>query len=250
MMLLTSTFREYVEELTGNFERDMANRPEEWIISDRLSEKVTPDGKMNPFFGATSVIKLSEEDRGKCWRIQQELWEHHGNMLVELLPETYHLTIHAFSNVYNVSQNIDEIRAEMESLEGRIGEEMLRVGEIYGDTVIRMRALGTRTGGKDAVSINFVPAEERDFQVLADLYNRFETIYPLGNPFIPHVSLSYFKVKKFGREEFHRLYDTLDRLNAGTKFDILLDVRNFVYQHHYHMNDFRDMLGIFPQQEN
>ena len=107
-----------------------------------------------------------------------------------------------------------------------------------------MRALGVSTSGKDIVGIKFVPASEEDYDILIELFNRLEGIYPLGEFFVPHVSLGYFQLRPYGPEEVADLYETLHQLNREMNLTIELDVAELVYQHHYHMNDFRDVFGI------
>jgi hypothetical protein len=75
-------------------------------------------------------------------------------------------------------------------------------------------------------------------------FNRFEGLYPLNKPYIPHVSLGYFKLKKNDNNEIKDLYETLHILNKAAEFEIELEVNHLAYQHHYHMNDFRDIFRV------
>ncbi|WP_148929327.1 hypothetical protein [Paenibacillus methanolicus] len=199
---------------------------------------------MNEFYGATSVIPLSDSDRHKCRIAQERLLgalEHH---IVPLVPETFHLTIHAFSNDNNTSGGIEIIQANLAQLEEAIAAEFRNIAARYGGQRIRMRSLGASTGGKDVVSIKYVPASERDYQLLTDLYNRMEKIFPERKPYVPHVSLGYFKPMKLEQDEIALLYETLESMRKGLDLDIVLDVDRFVYQHHVHMNDFRAVFSV------
>lgn len=56
-------YETYASDLQRRWNQDMNNRPEEWVVSESLSAKITQEGQMNDFYGATSVITLSESDR-------------------------------------------------------------------------------------------------------------------------------------------------------------------------------------------
>lgn len=243
MKLITEDYAAYTRSLLEKFERNTTEVPEQWVMSDRLSEKITEDGQLQPFFGATSVIMLSQRDTAACRDVQDRLWAKHGDMFVKLNPETFHLTIHAFSNVYSVSSDVEEIRREIAGLEGGIREEFARIAADYAGRTIKMKALGTSVGGRDVISLKFVPCASDDFALLSDLFNRMERLYPLGQPYMPHVSLGYFKIRPYERAEIAALFETLRELNEAP-FEIELEVNRFVYQIHYHMNDFRDVFDI------
>jgi len=241
---MSDKYQEFTDRLIQSFANNMRHIPKEWTISERLSEKITMDGELKPFYGSTSVIALSEQDGAKCRAIQNELFARHADMFVKLHPETFHLTIHAFSNPYSVSTDNDEIKRDMAAIEGSIRAEFRKISEVYKGRTIRMKALGVSTGGGDVISIKFCPAAVRDYQIISDLFDRFERLYPLNKPYIPHVSLGYFKLKKYDSNEIESLYDTLIHLNQGAGFEIELEVNRFAYQHHYHMNDFRDVFRV------
>lgn len=241
---MSSHYEEFTERLTRGFTENMNHIPKEWTISDRLSEKITKDGNLKPFFGSTSVIALSEQDGAKCRQIQNELFARHPDMFVKLHPETFHLTIHAFSNPYSASNDNFEIEKEMATIKGGILAEFMEIGRLYKDRTIKMRALGTSTGGGDVISIKFIPAAEPDYHLIYDLFDRFEKLYPLNKPFIPHVSLGYFKINPYTPAEIRSLFDTLTHLNQSAGFEIELAVNWFAYQQHYHMNDFRDVFRV------
>lgn len=239
-----TTFQQYVKDLAHSFENDMKQVPGEWIISEGLEAKVTADGRMNDFFGATTVIRLGEQDLTRCVGIQEELFRRHPEALVRIEPSTFHLTIHALSNVYSVSADEAAIRADIRRLEPMLEAAFRGIGERYGDRLIAMRCFGASTAGKDVVSLKFYPASAGDYETLISLFDRIETIFPLGRRFVPHVSLGYFRLRSYGREEIDALYETLQSLNDRGAFEIRLPVRDFVYQHHYSMNDFRDVFAV------
>mgnify|MGYP001259443703 CR=1 FL=1 len=237
-------FGNYTEQLIARFDRDRKEMPVQWTISEKLLEKITEDGKMKPFYGATTVMKLSEQDKAACKAVRDRLFAEHGNRLVGLEPDSYHLTVHALSNVYNVANDNELILRSIRNTEPKVEAEFRTIAHLYSRSTIRMRALGVSTGGKDIVGIKFVPVSESDYTILIDLFERMEKVYPLGEFYVPHVSLAYHQIRHHGPQEVAALYDALTRINLDLELTIELEVASLVYQHHFHMNDFRDVFGI------
>jgi len=237
-------YERFVQRLSLQFEQERKRLPIPWSISEGLADKVTADGRMNDFFGATTVIRLNETDLERCAELQGRLFEAHPGALVPIEPDTFHLTIHALSNGYNVSKETERIRESIERHEPLVEKTFREVCGLYAGRTIAMRSFGIGTSGKDVVSIKFYPVSANDCTLLNDLFERLERVYPLGKPFVPHVSLGYFRLREYGAGETASLYATLERLNAEGPFDIRLSVDDFVYQHHYSMNDFRDVFGV------
>lgn len=238
---------QFLQQLRDSFAAEMSNKPKQWVISDRLHQKITEDGRMKPFFGATSVIHLSERDIASCNHVQEALFRKHPDMFVQIDQKTFHVTVHAFSNPYTVSHEISAIRQDIEKVRDIIENEFRKLAGMYHDRTIRMKALGASTAGKDVVSLKFEPSNEEDHLILIDLFQRFEAIYPLGSAYIPHVSLGYFKLVAYSVQEIDALYETLTEINAGLNMEIELELNQLAFQIHYDMNDFRDqfMLGDF-----
>ncbi|RED55960.1 hypothetical protein [Cohnella lupini] len=238
------TFEEYSEHLTTLFTTNMNKVPIPWVISNKLSEKITLSGEMKPFYGATTVIKLSEQDKSACIAIRNRLFAKHGNCFAKLETDTYHLTIHALSNVYNVAKDDELIRQRIRDIEPMVEAAFRLFAKQYGRDKIRMKALGVGTSGKDIIGLKYVPCEESDYAILIDLFNILEKVYPLGEFFVPHVSFGYFQIRDYRDGEITALYETLNQLNSEMDLTIELDVSELVYQHHYHMNDFRDIFRV------
>jgi len=234
-------YAEYIDLVMEKHQKNMNERPSEWVIPERLPDKVSADGRMNDFFGATTVIKLSDRDRHACEAVQRKLVELAGDMLVELIPDTFHLTIHSLSNFYNVSKNNEEIQRSIDAIDSKIKAEFRRIYDKYKNATIKMRSLGASTNWRDVVSIKFVPCNEDDYELLMDLYKRIDAIFPLPDFFNPHVSLAYFKPQIYSYEKIAMLYDGLRVLDQPSSFEIDLAIENFVYQYHYHMNDYKDI---------
>lgn len=237
-------YKEFISKIKDEFDKNINNVPVEWKVSKKLEDKITKYGTMNEFYGSTSVIKLNEEDRNKCIKLRDDLYKNNDDLLVRLHSKTFHLTIHAFCNVYNVSKDKHEIKRKMDSIEEDIKEMFKQINKEYGNETIRLKVLGPSTNGSDVVSIKFIPDSEKDFAILYNLFERCESIFPLNKPYTPHVSLGYFKLKKYTTNDIQRLYSDIKRISDYSNFYIELPVGDLVYQHHYHMNDFRDVFKV------
>lgn len=237
----------YIQALEEKYRQERLERPSVWSVSPGLSRKVTEDGRMQPFFGATTVLKLREEEKALCRRVQEQLLDRLDAPLVAIDPGTFHLTIHALSNPYSVPGGTDpEIAADIERRREGVTDLFRDIRESYGEEQIRVRSLGASTNGKDVISLKFVPSDERSRAVLTDLFGRFEQFYPLHKPYVPHISLAYFLPRVYDSRQITALYDRLDQLEADgiTQFEVTIDILDLAYQHHAHMNDFRDQFTV------
>ena len=106
-------FKEFTSKIEDDFQKNTHDAPKKWIISKKLADKITPEGSVRDFYGYTSVIRLPDADRRKCLAIRDELFENNSDLLVRLSDDTYHITVHAYCNVYSVSKNNAEIDCEM-----------------------------------------------------------------------------------------------------------------------------------------
>ncbi len=238
-------YDEQMERWKQEFRRQLDSRPSEWTIADGLSAKITPDDRMNAFYGATTVIRLAETDREAVRRLQADLMEAAPDMLVPVDPATFHLTIHALSNVYSAGPEPDDVRRSIAAHEPLVEAEFRRIRADYGGRVVRMTALGVSTSGKDVVSVKYIPESRDDFDVLTDLFDRIEAIYPLRRPYAPHVTLGYFRLRRYDAAEIERLYDAMARLSRERALGAIeLPVDGLAYQLHRHMNDFRDVFTV------
>ena len=238
------TYQEYMSQWQARFDRDMNAMPDPWIVSHKLQEKITPEGALKPFYGATTVYRMSERDIAACKVVRDRLFERHGGRIVGLAPDTYHLTVHALSNGYNVANDNESIRRSIAETEPKVAKAFRDIARLQVDRTIAMRALGVSTGGKDIIGIKFVPAAEADFELLIELFDRMETVYSLKEFYVPHVSLGYHQIRQHTPEEVSDLYDTLRQINKDIDLTIELAVADMVYQHHYDMGDFRDVFDV------
>lgn len=243
LVMSTETFAQILE---AQYRRDLEQQPASWSVSPALGRKISEDGRMQDFFGATTVLKLSQEDKARCRIVQGKLFDGLGLPLVPILPVTFHVTVHALSNPYSVPGGTpDAVLADMERKRESVSGLFRTIRSLYAGRRIRLRTLGPSTNAKDVVSIKLAPIGGEDAELLTDLFGRLEELHPLGKPYVPHVSLAYFLPRLYSGSQIAALYDRLRVLDqeAG-RFELTLDILDMAYQHHYHMNDFRDEFTV------
>ncbi len=235
--------REFSSRIYASFRKNIETVPEHWKISEGLRDKVSPAGCFAPFYGYTSVYRLSADDAAKCRIVQDKLLSCHGPMFVPLPERTFHLTAHEFCNEYTVSSSPSEIDEKEKTIENRIENLFHRLhrSERKGVSLI---ALGPSTSGSDVVSIKFVPKTDDDAEILQDIFSESEEIWPVGRFYTPHVSLGYFKTEEFAQDAVESLYKDIRELAEQTDFTISFSVDDLVYQRHFDMQDFRKIFSV------
>ncbi|MDT9724076.1 hypothetical protein DUZ99_03555 [Xylanibacillus composti] len=229
--------RMFVDRLGRQFEEEVQAPVSAWSIEAGLSNKVTREGEFRPFFGATSVFPLSVEDREKCELLQFNL----AALMRELAfvdPATFHITLHSFANMNNVSLDKQEVERAIASSESDVQAAFSKIRRQYAGSVIQMRALGVKTTWKEAVSLQFVPSSDADSSILLDLFAQLEEVYPLHKPYQPHVTLGYLLARPYRDTEVFRLKEAVREVNAMSMPVIALQVSDLVYQYHLDMNHY------------
>ncbi len=234
----------FISQLERQWQEQMHNKPQQWKESDGLAAKIKKDGTMNDFFGYTTVIPLHDSDRLRCEQAQHRLLERMSHRLVALLPETFHLTIHALGNERNTTGGAEMVRQRMSSYEPQMEQTFREIAERYAGRHIAMRSLGVSTNARDVVSIKYAPEAAEDYALLMDLYERIQELSPERSMYLPHVSLCYFRLDGLEQPEIDLLYQTMDEINRSMKLDIVLEVDELVYQMHRHMNDFPAIFAV------
>lgn len=237
-------YMHFVSQLERQWQEQMNNRPQQWRVSEGLAAKIKEDGTMSDFYGYTTVIPLSASDRQRCEQAQQLLLERLPDRFVALLPETFHLTIHALSNERNTSGGVELVRQRMNRDQPQIEQTFREIAERYAGRHIAMRALGVSTNTRDVVSIKYAPEAADDYALLIDLYERIRELSPERSMYSPHVSLCYFRLDGLQSSEIDLLYETMAEINRSIKLDIVLEVDQLVYQMHRHMNDFPAIFAV------
>lgn len=237
-------YEEFIDRVSSAFSSQIWNVPKKWNISAPLRDKVSSNGDFLPFYGYTSVFRLSKEDRNICRSIQERLFEKNGDMFVVLPCETFHVTAHEYANVYTVSKSMDEIDEENNKVMPLIRSFFCDLYDRYRDTRITLKALGPSSNGSDVVSIKFIPDSKDDCALLEYIFDKSEQIWPVGKKYTPHVSLGYFKLQEFSRTQIDSLYSDMQLISKTIDYKVSFSVGDLVFQRHFDMKDFRGLFTV------
>ena len=234
-------YQDYIETLKKKYDHDAEIFPKEWKISEKLVKKVSIEGFLQPFYGYTSVFKLEEKDIEKCCNLRNALYKGNEGLLVDLPIETYHITLHTFWNQNN-SGSVENVDKRMQVSFPEIKRAYEKIKTDYSNLVIRMRAWGVSSDGSDVVSIKFVPSSEEDYNNLMPLFEMMEKICPLNQPYVPHVSLGYFKVRNYTKDEIQRLFSAIQKLSYNHEFEVEMKVSNLIVALHKCMDKYNPVI--------
>lgn len=180
-----------------------------------LTAKVRPDGSYAPFAGSTVVFRPGKLCRQVIPLIQQVTAEKLDgtDMLAEPLPaSTVHMTLHDLvspetcsSDPKDESQYNNEINTSLERA-ARITEE---IRNAYAGRKITLVADRIANMVSKSLVLMMKPRTEQDYELLLEMYRRFETVTTLPYPLTPHITLAYFKP---GMIDGDRLGEALDYL--------------------------------------
>ncbi len=231
------TFEDYKARLMSRFNSDSIP-PSEWRIAANIMNKVSEDGMLKPFYGYTSVFSLGALDSDKC-RAPYDLISQRLKDLVILLPvDTFHLTLHTFWNQNN-SSSVEEVDRRFNESYGSIKSAMDEISAIYQDREIEMFSPGVSTNGTDVISLKFIPASDDSYRIIMDLFQRMETICPLGQPYVPHISFAYFKRMIYSNEQIAEIYKAIeDANNAYGNIHIKLPITSLEVMKHFIMSSY------------
>lgn len=233
-----SGFHDYVKEVEEKYREESNFYPETWTISRKIEKKIGKDGSFLPFYGFTTVFRLGTEDWRKCCDLAELITSKVGDLLTILPEPTYHITLHTLWNDNNTDGGREAVAERMSDDRGKVEKAFREIKDKYGDKTIRMRALGVSSDCSDVVSIKFVPAEEEDYNLVMTLFGYIEDICTLGKPYLPHISLGYFKAKAYSKEELERLFSAIRENAEGHSFTVDMRVADLVYETHEAMSGY------------
>lgn len=233
-------YRTYVLE---KYAHDSSIFPDEWRISEKLVRKVSPAGELMPFYGYTSVFRLSDTDKEKCRRLHDMFMSDIGHLVVDLPSDTYHITLHTFWNQNN-SVTAENVDARMAVSMPLVKAAFKRFREEYAGRSIRMTALGVSSDGSDVISLKFIPSAEEDYKFLMSLFDEMETICPLGQMYLPHVSLGYFQARNYTKEEISLIFSTIGKYSKDHGFEVVMDTGHLVAEVHDRMDNYQVLCDV------
>ena len=164
-----------------------------------LVRKVRTDGSFAPFAGSTVVFRPGKRCQQIVPLIQRVIREKldDPDMLAAPLPaSTVHMTLHdlvspemCFSNPEDARQYAREADVSLKRAAG-IAEEIRKV---FAGRRIVMAADRIVPMVSKALVLLLKPAGEADYELLLDLYRRFDEVMQLPYPLTPHITLDYFR---------------------------------------------------------
>ena len=162
-----------------------------------LNRKVLADGRFAHFPGSTAVFR-PEPSCIRMIRLMREiLFRALGEtgMLADPLPESeIHMTLHDL--VFPESGEA----ASGEAFASAVTDSTVRAAEIaeeirreHGGKTVRMAADRTVQMVSQSLVLMLRPQTEQDYELLLDMYRRFDSIRELPYPLTPHITLAYFR---------------------------------------------------------
>ena len=166
--------------------------------ADGLSAKVNPDGSYAPFLGSTVVFRPGIECMQILHMMKRVLYHKLGDtgMLSAFLPaSTVHMTLHDL--VCPELCRSDWARQEKYSLEVADSLEQAvkiveKIRKEYAGQKITLVADRIVNMVSKSLVLLLRPQTEEDYQLLLDLYRRFDCVQNLPYPLTPHITLAYF----------------------------------------------------------
>lgn len=162
-----------------------------------LRNKVNPDGSFAPFSGSTVVFRPGRRCAQIVELMQEALESRLGetNMLATRLgASTVHMTLHdLISPEMCASDTADAYEREVDESIGRaagIVEAIRR--DCAGERIAMVSDRIVNMVSKSLVLL-LRPQTERDAELLAGMYARFDAVQRLPYPLTPHITLAYFR---------------------------------------------------------
>lgn len=233
-------YTKFTKGIEKKVDAQIRNFPDSWSISENLHHKINLDGSFREFYGYTSVIKLSDEDRQQCSDICQNIVSKLNGRIAVLPEETYHLTIHAFANETNTAGGKSVIDRIQDRLQAQIAFHAARFAHRFADEIC-MKAIAI-SAGSDVISLKFAPKQLKDYEAIYMMFESYESVFQLNADYLPHVSIAYFTLQEYNKQDLDMINQELEEINSDLSLEINLSVKDFFVQRHYSMGDFRDII--------
>lgn len=167
--------------------------------AEGLVLKVHPDGSYAPFRGTTVAFRLGKKGLLAVRLMQQALnYKLEGtNMLAALLPEeAAHMTLHDLVSCEmccSAAEDEDAYGREMAESLQRAAGVVERIREEHAGRKIELVSDRIVSLVSKSLVLMLKPRTEADYELLLDLYGRFDEIVRLPYPLTPHITLGYFR---------------------------------------------------------
>lgn len=162
-----------------------------------LVSKVNADGSYAPFFASTVVFVADQPCAQAVEKMQTVLHDSLGDMLASPLPvASCHMTLHdLISPEMCVSDPSDgeSYRREVDDSLNKAGIIVNAIRHEYAGKKIVMEADRVVNMVSKSLVLLLRPHSESDYELLLDLYRRFDSIVCLPYKLTPHITLAYFR---------------------------------------------------------
>jgi len=167
--------------------------------ADGLNNKVAQDGSYAPFLGSTVVFRFGKRELYIIELMQKAIHQQLDGteMLASSLPmDAVHMTLHDLVSPEKcTSDPMDRERYNREIAESlsRAADIVEHIRNEYAGRKITMIADRIVNMVSKSLVLMLKPQTESDYELLLELYGRFDEIVSLSYPLTPHITLAYFK---------------------------------------------------------
>lgn len=207
-----------------------------------LEEKVDVEGHFLPYTGSTVVFRMGPRSLLIIEIMKQLLHQNIDEIcLAEPLPiDTMHMTLHdlispSFAKTHHrdyskvVTESID---SSIQIVEGIRADFPKRTIHLVADRIVNMAST--------SVALLLRSASEQDYEFLMRLYQRFDKIHKLPYPFLPHVTLAYFRPGQIDGDEIGRVVDVIQIKDAYAP-EFSFHTEDITAQKYYSMKQYVDV---------
>ena len=197
-----------------------------------LARMVDPAGRFLPTPGLAAVFRPGKFLSGIISLMKDMVYEQleESHMLADPLPaSSLHMTVH------EMAAPGGDVRESLETAQ-RITEEIRRVYAgrrivLHADRIVNMLS--------GSLALLLEPEGEEDWNILTDIYRRYDRVVPLPYPLTPHITLAYFRP---GMLDGDRLGEAVRYMQVeGEKLDFAFDMDSLTVQRYTDLTDFRDV---------
>jgi hypothetical protein len=232
------TFTQHLKQIEIDSLEAYATGDYEFIVPQHLADKITPEGKLKPFYGDTTIIFTTEEQYKPLFEIKEKLEEGFGDILADSLDnDQLHMTMHDLSN----GMDEDGLRSRLKH--NRVKTELvLNELDNFFETNPKLRYVKMKMNlvypsGNIAVLAAMHPVSILDFNVLMNVYNMFNSVIELDYIFRPHITLGYFKPLNLDKDVLKKLAEFMME-QSRTDITVTVDLKKIVYKRFYDMNHY------------
>lgn len=228
-------YLEYLED-DKSFSLSFLHKQKRWSIVPDLTKKVTKKGAYRPFRGDTLIFPVKK--REAFVEIQRKLYQDVGESLAEPLdPEYFHITLHDLNNEISIhnKNKLSELMSRSKNDVEMLFKKLAAYFKEHPDQEkIKLKAVGF-IGPPIGIAVLFAPSGERDFKLLLNLFNTFQSVVNLTKPLKPHLSLGYFLPEEPTEEMKLQISKAL---STTPDIELELDITELEYSEFTDMNHY------------